>query len=543
MAQMFRIYTHLIWVVFFWLNIVNGLEAVAFTPHVNDYDINGASCGLVKKISGSKDPAFIHAYVDNLYTTDESLIPTLKFPIIIFKYTDIANFTNLPTFTKYDSLYKEDKAELYKDLVDFETNKFKLDLAKDAQFNEADIYNDYITLDNKDDSEHIDVIFPVERSGFYCVYIAPPTDQSLTSVTIPVTFKNSYGNLGFTYYLENTQRIYVIIIACVFFGYLLNYILQFKVDDDFKNLNSVSLISRVLVFFVVLPYIFLNIYLWFIFFLLNRISESYLLNVLANFGIALGSTFQVVLNYFTLLFAMGYGVIYYHNGNSKNYRMMPQKSLSHASYLLIANLVLLIAFIFLDINAVKANPFVNNRTDVENSKFVTRAHSALGFILSIISFLWLILSIVNYFKTKKIISKFPTGTNDKLITAFRRSILVIFVLPVFIFFLSVGVLIYKLLHNIKLPTQGVSDLEMEVFQIKIMETSLLESSGLLFVIWSEKLTFFLTIGLMYAIWVKDNTGVIYDPNANDPIEYADVSQYEISDEEDLVGDNEEEVRA
>ena len=36
-------------------------------------------------------------------------------------------------------------------------------------------------------------------------------------------------------------------------------------------------------------------------------------------------TYSIYTSGLLLLFSMGYGVIYYHNGNSHNYRMFPQK--------------------------------------------------------------------------------------------------------------------------------------------------------------------------------------------------------------------------
>ena len=41
---------------------------------------------------------------------------------------------------------------------------------------------------------------------------------------------------------------YVIVLAIILFIYLLNYILKFKVGKDFKDLDSVSVISKAVIF-------------------------------------------------------------------------------------------------------------------------------------------------------------------------------------------------------------------------------------------------------------------------------------------------------
>ncbi|KAK6461118.1 hypothetical protein DFJ63DRAFT_216851 [Scheffersomyces coipomensis] len=540
-------------------------DAISASPNTN-FNVQGASCNLVKKISNSRSDAYISLYVDSISVLDQSVLATLKFPILIFKYTDIKNFTNLPIYSEYSTLYKSDKAQLYQDLIDFEANKFILKPSGNGntEFNEHDIYNDYITLDNKtpeeekkdgepDNFDHIDIYFPIERSGLYCIYIAPPIDKSITDMSVPIQFQNSYGYLSYVFYLVYTQTKYIILISCVMFGYLLNYILQFKIDSQFNNMNSISLISRVLIFYTLLPFIFLNFLKLLTYYLQNSFSNYYILNWLANFTVFLDQAYQIVIRFFILLFSMGYGVIYYHNGNSKNYRMMPEKAISKAFTMLIINLVLLALFTFIDVNSFVSSPYKFQQPSSvgkgsNNYKFIAVFHSILSFVVGIYPFAWVILSVINYFKTKKIISKFPinstanSNTSEKIMTAFKRSILVIFILPLVAGLLTGFYLVYSIVKSIPLPSNPNDKIEMENYQTQLIEASLSNSSNLLFIIWSQTLEYFLMIGLMYAIWIRDNTGIILDPNANDPIEYADASQYDITDdeEEDDEDDDDEE---
>lgn len=43
--------------------------------------------------------------------------------------------------------------------------------------------------------------------------------------------------------------------------------------------------------------------------------------------------------------------------------------------------------------------------------------------------------------------------------------------------------------------------------------------------------FFTAVIAIFFIWIKDNNGLIIDRNVDDPIEYANVSQFDVSDSE------------
>ena len=55
--------------------------------------------------------------------------------------------------------------------------------------------------------------------------------------------------------------------------------------------------------------------------------------------------------------------------------------------------------------------------------------------------------------------------------------------------------------------------------------------GVLPLLISNWIYFFSAVIGLFFIWIKDNNGLIIDRNVDDPIENADVSQFNISDEE------------
>ena len=124
---------------------------------------------------------------------------------------------------------------------------------------------------------------------------------------------------------------YVIVLAIILFIYLLNYILKFKVGKDFKDLDSVSVISKAVIFSFIPIYSCQFLYVdWVI--LENNFFDTSKDSMLMNLAKQGAQFLSIAFNTYTicilLLFSMGYGVIYYHNGNSHRYRLFLIKLLS-----------------------------------------------------------------------------------------------------------------------------------------------------------------------------------------------------------------------
>lgn len=522
--------------------------AVAANPGtVLDLKNHGAVCGYVKYNAKSKKEAAVSLYIKNIAGTDESKFDDLKIPTFIFRYLHIANFSNIPPIQKFDNEYR---ARFDKDApkMPIADNKFELKLENGyTSIDEQKLYNDYVTPENSDgsDSKHVDVIFPVKEDGFYCVYIVPPTDIGLTNIQIPVKFSNSYGYLPYLRYVIYSQLKYGIIIALGLAALLFHAILKYRVGDDFKNLNNISLISKAVIFYVLIPRIMLWIFTSISEGLTNLFSPSdspsrmlSLINLVDRWAIQALNIFE---SYCLLLFAMGYGVMYYQKGSSRNYRKFPTKLSKLASRLFFGHL--LVGTISLIYNEIAASFDVVAGGDASGAELVDNTSpKTVSLVLTGISgafaFVWFALTFVFYFKTKKTIASFAPVTtnaaedaaiaNSKIIHSFRRSILIIFLIPLILGVAMVIITGYRLSDSFdKLGfTPGVERVPNSYMFFETEEWLYSNSCMLLLMFWAASGSELLTILGIYLIWIKDNNGL-----AADEKDYDGIADFEISDEE------------
>lgn len=525
-------------------------------------DTRGAVCNYI--VATPKRSGSITLFVKDIATTDESIIEGLQFPVLIFKYSEILNYANLPTIEKYYKDFPDSKANLYKDLVDFENLKFSLLTFRDAEIDESLILNSYITLDGSegDDLEHVDLTLDITTSGIYCIYIAPPI-EGVISLSLPVKFTNGNGYLSALNYMAYSQQKYFAIVGTLIFGYLFYYILRFKVGKDFKSMDTISIISKAVIFFALLPFILCTILQLVFGFLENNFSfnafHGYFFKLLKLVGVWLNLTFSSFISFLILLFCMGYGVVYYHEANSRNYRILPEKQRKLAFGLLISDFAISTLCVLFSIAGFEgasrsggpkaAYPYLVD----DDAIFLPSPYVLGGGLLQSIytltyglnfSFptIWYGMSIYHYFQTKKVISKFPpipngeSDSNEKIISSFRKSILVIFVLPSVVMTILLGVLMVDLTKRME-PINGKIYAD-NADRPKVLELAIamlltafqLSSSTMLPLLWSAAASFFLKIVCLFYIWIKDNNGLVVDGTNSEA--YGEVSQFEVDSEED-----------
>lgn len=511
-----------------------------------DYKNHGVVCGYVKYNANTKKEAAVSLYIKNIAGTDESKFTDLKIPTLVFRYLHIANFSNLPPIQRFDSEYRARFNEEATG-IPLKDNKFDLKLESGySSIDEEKIYNDYVTPEKADgsDSEHVDVIFPVKEDGYYCVYVVPPTDIGLTDVQIPVRFYNSYGNLPYLRYVAYTQLKYIILVGLGLAGLLIHAILKYRVGDDFKNLNNVSLISKAVIFYILLPEILLWIFTYISEGLTNVFSPtddpSTFLGLVALFNqwaVQIINAFQC---YCFLLFVMGYGVMYYHKGSSRNYRRFPTKLSKLSFRLFISNVVIATIALFQykiteSFNVVLGDPSGNQLLDGSLGQTATLVLSG---ILGIYGIVWFALTFVFYFKTKKTIASFAPVTtnaeedatiaNSKIIQSFRRSILIIFLIPVILGISTGFITFYRLSGSFeKLGfTPGVERVPNSYIFFETQEMLLKNPCVLMLMFWAASGSQLLTVLGIYLVWIKDNNGLVVDEK-----DYDAVANFEISDEE------------
>ncbi|KAI5965250.1 uncharacterized protein KGF55_001470 [Candida pseudojiufengensis] len=473
----------------------------------------------------------------------------LKIEALIFHYPDIVNFTSIPTLEEYTTLYPKDKESLYKKML---TDDDKFDLTAESGFevDKSKIYEGDLTTTTED------IIYQIPQSGIYCVYIAPifknKQDEKLSlNFKVPIVFKNYYGNLAYPIYLVYSQLKYTIVVSIIMFIVLFNYILRFKIGENFKNLNSISVISKGVLFLILAPFIVICIYNGFVFWLINSFLEtdekSFIITVLLFISETAEFIYSNFRSYIVLLFSMGFGVIYYYNGNSQNYRLFPQDSFRKITALLFFNIGLVIFTNLLnylfpttknEIFGMFANVGSSSTTLPFNGKDKkTNFMLLLNTLVSLFQLCWFILSIVFYFKTKKTIATFPSSSdfdsNAKVTSAFNKSFFVIMILPIITAIVGASISGYFAVQNFdKFPDFPQNTNREPVYQSAITVMILENALGkfIMPLVYSGLFYFFCLILSIFFIWIKDNNGLIYCED--DPVAYADVSNFNISDDED-----------
>lgn len=512
-----------------WCAITLLVGCSAAGTHLN-YQDQGVYCDLVSY--DNKREASIGLRVDQLKLKDEKLADTLKIPALILRYAHATNFSNMVSIEQFGKEYSAKK-----DLIPVKENKFDLKLADSSdKVDESKIFNGYLT---KKDGAH----FKVKESGVYCVYIEPPTDVGISDLTIPIRITNSHGYLEYLKYVPYSQNKYGILIGLALTGFLFHYIVKNKLGENFQNLNEISLISKGVILFALIPFVITLIINTIVSFLSNTFSPSDSPSRLLTF-FALGSNYISNIygnfsNYLLLIFSMGFGVIYYHKGSSRNYRKFPARLNKISLYLLIISTVLTTAIFFVIL--------LSGNGDLDNAFMATDSNSLVSNVLmplaSAYYLVWFGFTFVYYFKTKKILSKFPPvdpndgsapEKNSKTISSFRRSILFIFLLPLVSMLVFIGLYAYRLYNftfasnDLGMLNPDSSLLQYSVFSVKTMEMVLFDKLYLIGGQWLGYLNVYFTIIAVYFFWIKDNNGLVIDS----PPDYDEVSRFDISDDEE-----------
>lgn len=441
---------------------------------------NVVTCRAVKVIPG-KDASITAKYKGG----KQSIVP-----VLIFRYLYIDKYDFIPDWDHFVALKNDG-------FLDKENAKFDVKPKEDG----------LVFLNSVVSAEEREVTLNVTESGVYCLYARPAASDH--EFTVSVLTHNSYGYLIYPAYLVYTQLKYYIFLGLILFGLLFNYILRFKVGDDFTNLNSVSVISKATLFYVLAPAIAISFL---------QMCGGFLAN---NFELFSGrhpivmmvpswlqATYEIVLRFFILLFSMGYGVIYCHEQDSQKYRKIPDNLWKRATTLLSINFVAYTAFVLMD------KFFPLREGVVTPSGIISGLEIILRFAYLLFPLIWFAFTVIHYFRTKQTISKFPVTSNvdenHKLLGAFRKSIYVIFVLPMVVGIFAGLLTGKKLMTDSIVPPVGTTGRELDAFYVKLLETVFFNKNFTYAMIWSSYLTVFATIGGIFAIWTKNNYGIILE---------------------------------
>ena len=495
----------------------------------------GVSCfSIVAELEASR-LGRIKVSLDELELYDGEKPTDLKIPVLLFRYEDILNFTTLPSYEEYDKGYTSNyssgkldwESYFLKDTVDFEENKFILNLYDG--YNEIDenrIYNGFLDASKEDGNN--EAVLPVKESGMYCVYIAPPIHKNIKIMSVPVHFRFSRLYSSNMWYSHYCQTKYIIGVGLLLAAFLIQDTLKFTKDKK-SSITNIPIISKAVIFNVLLPLLsFISLEWLSIFIETNCNLTSRKICFFEYFRVTnewIQPNWKILLRFYVLLFTMGYGVIYYHRGASRTFSKMPKRTKNVARTLFITNIIL------------------SNANKVYDKYDAYLMTYPIGFVCTVCSFgsfifpfVWYFVSFIYYFKTRNIIKKLPpTSTvtegidaNTRIMKAFKQSSLVIFISPTisglawFSSFVRMVVkTFYSAINDISSDldiNEKISSRDSLIKLVKLSHSIMLfseDSVKSIFEKWPGAIKIYLTIALLYVIWIRNNNALVVEDEKAD----------------------------
>ncbi|KAK6461121.1 hypothetical protein DFJ63DRAFT_216670 [Scheffersomyces coipomensis] len=463
----------------------------------------GAACGLVNNQDIGNDQT---AFIEIISKTGNI---SQEFPILIFKYTDLDKFQTLPTVDEYKQSYKNDRQSLHSSLIDPLTSIFNL---QPKEIIDVDYFNGFLIKDESTGESKFNMT--VHNSGYYCVYMLPAHDLKIYK-DIKFNFHNSFGNLSNWGYILQTQAKFAFPLSVIILVSLFYYVKRFKRDGDkLLSFDSVSFISKIIIEDISALFTALQLGLLIILYILNKwqLNRANVFALLLFMGY---KGFGVAIFYYTTQFFAGYGVFQSFPSITiidiiKN-KMIPE-------ILVITNLVLILWESFCSIQLLDLSPFHNNYGVTATSiMFIDNLKSFLSFILTIFPLIWISLIIKAYFKKFGNLHSYKQQSLLKNLKLSMVCLMCAFALPTLL-------IVVLGLHAIKEVNPSIEDMKRlivsymgtmilpeEKVQSDIFKTKLFEyfnlKSTILTMVWGEYIKFFLLIGIMFIMWIKDNRGI------------------------------------
>ena len=503
----------------------------------------GVSCLPIRNEPEATLLGGIKVSLDELKLNDGQEPTDLKIPVLLFRYDDILNFTTLPSWEEYDEGYASNYSSsnlnwdnyFLKNSVDFEENKFILDLYEGySEIDEKRIYNGFLDLSKEDD--HAEALLPAYETGKYCAYVAPPINRDIKTMNISLALQFSKFYSTSMSYVDYCQLKYIIGTGLLLVIYLINNILKFKKDKQ-SDIKNMPIISKTVIFYVLIPLLSLMSLEWFVVFieihcnLSNRKISCFEYSRLIIELIQ--PNWRILLRFYVLLFTMGYGVIYYHKGASRTFSKMPRRTMNVAWLLFVTDLTVS--------NIENASSKFEKYLMVHHT--LALFEDMIDFICTIcfigsyvLPFVWYFVSFIYYFKTRNIIKKLPpTSTvtegidaNTRIMKAFKQSSLVIFISPTisglawFSSFVRMVVkTFYSAINDISSDldiNEKISSRDSLIKLVKLSHSIMLfseDSVKSIFEKWPGAIKIYLTIALLYVIWIRNNNALVVEDEKAD----------------------------
>lgn len=463
------------------------------TPRINK-DFSSV-CVPVKYTGGN---AFVKLELEG-YKLAKDTKDDVRIPTMIIHLTDLLEAKDIPLMAKYNKLSSEKKFEL--------TNGDKFNTPDHDHF-----FNGYMTLTGGDTT----LKFEIEESGYYCVYIALP--EAVKDVDYSVVFKNSYGYLMFSSYLNYKFGWLSVITLIATNWYLFQHLMK-TTGSEFQNLNGISVISKYLVFYIISPFTLIILGENLMSLLMNHVAKKGFFLAFLAFGYQVVEiAFQIYVQYVLLLFCMGYGVLYYHR-QTKYFRKIPAPKSRFATVLLLSGLVIFFLIVLTSLfssvsgknSSVIYGAVSGDEADAPGTNVWLLFLNAIAGILFFVSY---VSSVVLGIKTIKVIKEYPpfdtnvedyVEKNDQLRKSFRRSLLVIFALPIYFSIVSTAIMIFTTGTSYSESLKGKDP---ELIGYYMTDFLITDSSIVYYQVINNFVLGLIILVSLYFIWIRRNHGVV-----------------------------------
>lgn len=462
-----------------------------------DHKTTASTCGPVYVEPGTE--AFIEISIEAISVEKNIKDPEqLEIPTLVVSLTDKMRFQSDLAWSQYNPEalfevydYEDGESNNYdrsENFFDKSKNKFKVTVEGEPL--------DSLAYFNGALSKSKPVKFPVPTTDVYCVFTVPHK-ANIKSVSIAVVYKNSYGYLAFPSYAFLQELKLALVL--VFIEAALIFWSIYK--STIQSSSNLSVVSRTVIFFIFTPF-FSLILIETVSLGLRNVSEPrrlgglyFFLKSVIHFA---RKIFYIYIDYWILLFAMGYGVIYYDKNAPGNHKIFPSRLASFAKILLLSNISIFIvnnlvsALLRTDFAADVPDAFSKLNPDVDYS-FIYTLHDFCRFLLGIFPAVWFG-SVFYHFKESLALVNSPLKTKFKLSIILTLTFEIISVLLM---------LIYSYVNSAKSPAKMGLLRESYVAESK----ACFDTGQLKAIFWSQDANIQLLILVFLLFWVRDNSGL------------------------------------
>lgn len=460
-----------------------------------NYDSRGSVCAPVYAAPGTE--AFVEVSIRSLSVKESIRVPDqlakYEIPTLIIRRQDLMKLTNGLDWYSYDYKFVHDDLAL-SHYFNNSTRTFNVDVEGEP-IDSLRYFNGHLSASNP-------INFPVSASDVYCVFISPPRELGIQSLNIPVVFKNSYGYLSYPSYVVLQQA--KLAMTILFIEAALILLAAFK----YRKKSQLSEISKPIIFYVFLPFFSLNLLELVSMLIKNKVEPTRLDGVyflIKTVILFLRKILYILVDYWILLFAMGYGVVYLRG--LTNLKSFPSRLLKFANSLLTVNIGVLVVDDLIDLifNYDFASDFPDALTKLNpyiNDNFLYTVEDIARFLMGIFPIVWFSFVCHYFLETKKVIG---LKSKKKFTITIVAAILI-----------EIGAVLFQVAYAVtkgKDPSRMAFSLEKDNWPEIQSRFQTLEDEAIFnygqqqAIFWAQDVNIQLLILVFYFFWIRDNSGL------------------------------------